>query len=603
MGGDSAPARIRERRMGWSFVALAVLTAAGLMLVAQTRAGGATGPTITIDGTAPYRDGQTVTVHGSGLAPGEELFAEECESGGICNRRVGGPQTVAADGTVTTTAVLNRFFLDYVSSYGDEPVDCATGACRLGLIALNPDAEDGYDVRASIPITFDDSLAWHPEASVAPTTSLPPRSTLHVAGHGFAPSTRALARFCSARDCWTQADTTTSATGDLDASLDVVRLGEFFDCLTEPCRAEVLDDDSVIVATTTLRFDPDQSPVLPELIVAPDHELGLHDTVLVGGRNYTPGATFRVHQCARDEAAGLVSACASSVPVAVGPAGTFLTLLPVDRYITSDFGTPVDCAVPGRCGIWSYGGSVYPVVAKTPIVFAAVTDDPAIHLEGVKVTEGTGATPTLATAHVVVDRPAPKPIDVLWTTNAVGDTAEVFTDFGFRHEHAVIPAGATSADLVVPIVADALDEPTESLTIDINRMNDVRIAPGGDVARVTIVDDDPAPRIDVGNALVAESTDHATVPVQLSAVSGRDVTVTYRTRGASARPGKDYVTTTGSLVIPAGTDTASIEVPIVDDRAPERLERLQVLLSRPSNARIGDGRGSVWIADDDVGEH
>ena len=63
-------------------------------------------PAITIEGTAPFADGQTVTVHGSGLTPGEELFVEECESAGICNVRVGGPQVVASDGTVAMTATL-----------------------------------------------------------------------------------------------------------------------------------------------------------------------------------------------------------------------------------------------------------------------------------------------------------------------------------------------------------------------------------------------------------------------------------------------------------------------------------------------------------------
>lgn len=63
-------------------------------------------PAITVEGTAPFADGQTVTVHGSGLTPGQELFVEECESAGICNVRVGGPQVVASDGTVAMTATL-----------------------------------------------------------------------------------------------------------------------------------------------------------------------------------------------------------------------------------------------------------------------------------------------------------------------------------------------------------------------------------------------------------------------------------------------------------------------------------------------------------------
>ena len=119
-------------------------------------------PAITIEGTAPFADGQTVTVHGSGLTPGEELFVEECESAGICNVRVGGPQVVASDGTVAMTATLTRYFLDFFSNYGDAPVDCSIDSCRLGLVAIDPDVTDGYRVEASSLIAFDSTSAWHP---------------------------------------------------------------------------------------------------------------------------------------------------------------------------------------------------------------------------------------------------------------------------------------------------------------------------------------------------------------------------------------------------------------------------------------------------------
>lgn len=126
---------------------------------------------------------------------------EECESAGIRNVRVGGPQVVASDGTIAMTATLTRYFLDFFSNYGDRPVDCSTDSCRLGLVAIDRDATNGYRVEASSLIAFDGRSARHPEVSVAPSAGLPPSTTLHITGQGFPGASRAMARFCSTFGC------------------------------------------------------------------------------------------------------------------------------------------------------------------------------------------------------------------------------------------------------------------------------------------------------------------------------------------------------------------------------------------------------------------
>lgn len=270
-------------------------------------------------------------------------------------------------------------------------------------MAIDPDATDGYRVEASSLIAFDSTSAWHPEVSVAPSGDLPPFATLHITGQGFPPASRALARFCSTFGCGDDVLGTSSPTGDLDLSLSVARVGQFWDCLADQCSVQVLDSRSVIVSETRLAFDPSQVAVVPQLTVTPDHDLALHDTVTVHGQHYSPGVTVRVNQCS-DLATTSTSSCPSSTIVTVAADGTFDTSLDVERYVTYEFGHPVDCAVPGHCRIETTGGSVYPVLTVAPITFTALTADPAIHLEGVTVVEGTGPTPTIATAHVVVDR-------------------------------------------------------------------------------------------------------------------------------------------------------------------------------------------------------
>ena len=59
--------------------------------------------------------------------------------------------------------------------------------------------------------------------------------------------------------------------------------------------------------------------------------------------------------------------------------------------------------------------------------------------------------------------------------------------------------GARSAELTIPIVADPIDERTESFNIDINTLTNAQIGSGGDRTTVTIVDNDRRPRVDVGD--------------------------------------------------------------------------------------------------------
>jgi hypothetical protein len=151
----------------------------------------------------------------------------------------------------------------------------------------------------------------------------------------------------------------------------------------------------------------------------------------------------------------------------------------------------------------------------------------------------------------------------------------------------------------LPIAADDLDEPDETII--------AKLAGNGIVVKkaeglTTITDDDAAPtlRIDGGTLLEGNAgTRFLASDVQLSAPSGRDVTVNYATAAGTATVGSDFDGRSGALTIPAGQTKVAFDVPVHGDTQREPDEDFRTLLSAPVNATIADGDATVTIRNDD----
>ena len=78
-------------------------------------------------------------------------------------------------------------------------------------------------------------------------------------------------------------------------------------------------------------------------------------------------------------------------------------------------------------------------------------------------------------------------------------------------------------------------------------------------------------------------------PLVLNQSTTRDITVRYETRDLTAIEGEDYVPVEDSLIIPAGTASASIFVDIVVDDYQEEDEQFRVVLTGSTNAILAGG--------------
>ncbi|MGQ0621856.1 MAG: beta strand repeat-containing protein [Panacagrimonas sp.] len=150
-----------------------------------------------------------------------------------------------------------------------------------------------------------------------------------------------------------------------------------------------------------------------------------------------------------------------------------------------------------------------------------------------------------------------------------------------------VPAGATSAIAPLTALADTADETDESIIASISSVPNGMIGTPNSVP-VSIIDDDDAPTVSFTAATqsVSEGAASVTVTAQLSAVSGRAVTVPINFAGTAANPA-DYSRSATSIVIPAGSASASLTLTLVDDTLDEPNETVVMSFGALVNATPG----------------
>ncbi|HVI49040.1 MAG TPA: Calx-beta domain-containing protein [Chitinophaga sp.] len=202
----------------------------------------------------------------------------------------------------------------------------------------------------------------------------------------------------------------------------------------------------------------------------------------------------------------------------------------------------------------------------------------------------------------------------------IGGTAILGTDYnGMTPAHfngtAIISAGGTGATAIVGnVVDDQIIEGTETVVITIDNASsaDFTFTPdpveGKATANIFDNDDIPANRVlsitKAGDA--AEPATNNTFKISLPAgvTTAEPVTVKYSVSGA-ATAGADYTALSGTTIIPAGVNSISLPVSVIDDKLIENPETVVVTLTNGNStsftftASTTNGQETMTIADDD----
>ncbi|MDA1263655.1 MAG: hypothetical protein O2816_01090, partial [Planctomycetota bacterium] len=184
---------------------------------------------------------------------------------------------------------------------------------------------------------------------------------------------------------------------------------------------------------------------------------------------------------------------------------------------------------------------------------------------------------------------------------SVNGTADVPADATVDASPLVIPAGQLSGVIQVALVPDALNESAETVVLDLGAPTNASLGATA-THTLTISDDDGLPTVSFASSSqsIGEAAGPQSVTVELSAVSGLDVTVPWTVSGTALDP-DDVAVDDGPLVIPAGSLTGTFEVIPVSDGVDEPNETVVLDLGAPTNANKGaQDRHTVTILDDDA---
>ena len=161
-----------------------------------------------------------------------------------------------------------------------------------------------------------------------------------------------------------------------------------------------------------------------------------------------------------------------------------------------------------------------------------------------------------------------------------------------------VPAGSTNVTVNVPTIEDTLFEGDETFTATIGSPVGATIGTGTGTA--TITEDDTPPTVSIDSASATEG-DVVVFTVSLSAPSASDVTVTWNTADGSALAPGDYTAQSGiTVTIPAGSASATVNVPSIEDALFEGDETFTATISNPIGATLGTATGTGTITDDET---
>jgi hypothetical protein len=256
---------------------------------------------------------------------------------------------------------------------------------------------------------------------------------------------------------------------------------------------------------------------------------------------------------------------------------------------------PDQALVPGRHAWWVRAGrgSVFDPTAIWSWV--RVPALPAVSVGGASASEADG---TLA-FQIALSAPAQTPVTV--TLRSEQGSALETKDYLPLAGQWTLPVGSTTLPVVVPLVDDVVHEGSESLALRLTAANGALL--GQQVGTGTIADDDPQPRLSIGDATVVEGAHgSSTLELELSLTGATDLPVSalLESRDCSALAGEDYVAPTAEqIVLAPGEKVRGIKYEVLGDTVFEGDELFVATLSAPTGAELVDGWGQGRIRNDD----
>jgi hypothetical protein len=198
--------------------------------------------------------------------------------------------------------------------------------------------------------------------------------------------------------------------------------------------------------------------------------------------------------------------------------------------------------------------------------------------------------------------------NALTVNYTVGGNATAGTDYTDFGTSVTFAAGEAQATVAVPVLDDADIDPGETVTVTLAAGADYALG-ANSTATLNIIDDEiPEIGFDAANPVVSgEEAGAVASTFNLTRTGSADqlaaaLTVNY-TFGGTATAGTDYDNTgLGTATFAAGSDTATITVPTIDDLDVDPGETIDITLVAPAGYNIANNTptATATIVDDDA---
>ena len=177
-------------------------------------------------------------------------------------------------------------------------------------------------------------------------------------------------------------------------------------------------------------------------------------------------------------------------------------------------------------------------------------------------------------------------------------TAEAGDDYTATSGTLTFAPGETVKAIIVPILDDAIYEPTERFDVTLSNPTGATL-PAFPGARVNIAQDESPPTASIANVTVGEGAGTMTLTLNLSHESSRRTSYETQTSfiGGTATQGADYENFLSGgearITVPAGDTQASLDITITDDTAAESSETITIRWENDPTGNNGDATPNI----------
>ena len=215
---------------------------------------------------------------------------------------------------------------------------------------------------------------------------------------------------------------------------------------------------------------------------------------------------------------------------------------------------------------------------------------PGLSVEDVTISEDGGR----AKVAVTLDGGSAVRVGVAYATH--DGTAMAGEDYTRAMGTLVFAPGEVKREVFVPVHRDEVLEGDETFRLRLSSPEHAQLLDGE--AIVTIVDD-PL-EVSIYDGTGAENAEELVMPVRLSYSSSQVVSAQFAVTGGTATPDVDFESTQGVVVFEPGSVEAQVRIPLKDDGLVEGDETVEVTLSDPQNAVLGQATATGTITDDET---